>query len=125
MFKFDMRNVGILLVAALCLLPLMSWAESFVVGVYYRGTEARSDYREFITPFLIDREIAVSPMTAVDVVTGKLSGVDVFVVTDFGLQDDKTTPVDFGDLGKAKVREFVKNGGVYLGIGIGAKLGIK
>ncbi len=115
----------IFLLAALCIVFPLTSAESFHVGVYYRGTEARLAFRELASAFFIDREISVSPMTAADVVAGKLECIDVFVVVDFGLQDDRTTPVDFGDLGKAKVQEFVKNGGGYLGIGMGAKLGIR
>jgi len=123
--RIHLLTAVILLVAALFIVPPLTSAESFHVGVYYRGTEVRSAFKELVSAFFIDREIAVSPMTAANVAAGKLDGMDVFVVMDFGLQDDMTTPVDFGDVGKARVREYVKNGGVYLGIGMGAKLGLK
>ena len=113
--------IGFLIIA---LSPLYS-SGAITVGVYYRGSEARFSYRELITAFLIDDGICVEKVTAADVANGKLNHLDVFVVTEFGLQGESTTPVDFGDLGKMKVREFVENGGVYIGLGMGAKLGIK
>jgi glutamine amidotransferase-like uncharacterized protein len=125
--KFRIQGLAafLLLLAILFTGPHAISADSFHVGVYFRGTEARLAYKDFVSAFLIDPEITVSLVTAADVAAGKLVHFDVFAVMDFGLQNEKTTPVDFGDLGKAKIKEYVKNGGAYLGIGMGAKLGLK
>lgn len=126
MFKKVRRDLLVMLIGFLIIvLSPLYLCGAITVGVYYRGSDARFSYRELITAFLIDDEICIEKVTAADVANDRLNHLDVFVVTEFGLQGENTTPVDFGDLGKRKVREFIENGGVYIGIGMGAKLGIK
>lgn len=81
-------------------------------GVYCRGSQARLSYREIVTPFLIDKKIQIHKLTAAEAVQGRLSQMDVLLVTELGLQGENTTPVDFNDLGKKKIREYIKKGGV-------------
>jgi glutamine amidotransferase-like uncharacterized protein len=95
------------------------------VGVYSRASQARYCYREIATAFLLDPEIHVIKVSASDIAGGILDRLQVLVLTDIYGQDERTTPIDLGDLGKQKVRDFVESGGVYIGLGSGASIGVE
>jgi len=96
-----------------------------VVGVYSRSSQARDSYREIATALLLDPEIHVIKVSAADLAGGALEKIQVLVLTDIDGQNDRTTPIDLGDVGKAKVRDFVERGGAFIGLGMGAALGLE
>lgn len=120
----NIRFLGLFLSALL--LCLNSKAETIRVGILINDAETRFKYKSIAYPFLINKDVELKALQSTDIVSGGLSKIDVLCVSTFTQSNSEydVLSINLNTQGFTEIRNFIANGGTYIGQGAGARLAL-